>query len=139
MKVLFEPGDVVRDEAGNRMLVLGDSNNTPQDEYVVVLNVNDGVPSALVKYASELTYVGSWDGDIVCNIPENEVVPTTSQDTGDSNRNVYNARSCMLQGIKTYCASTMCVNCVFENCPKLKDNVKSPCYWDVPTIANKLK
>lgn len=139
MKVLFEPGDVVRDEAGNRMLVLGDRNNTLQDEYVVVLNVNDGVPDALVKCANELTYVGSWDGDIMCNIPENEVAPTTSQATDDNNNNVYNEMSCMLQGIKTYCTLTNCISCVFENCPNLKNSYSSPFYWDVPTIANKLK
>ena len=121
------------------MLVLGDNNNTLQDEYVVVLNVNDGVPDASVKCANELTYVGSWNGDIMCNIPENKVVPTTSQDTDDSNRNVYNEMSCMLQGIKTYCTSTVCIGCVFENCPKLKNSDMMPCSWDVLTIANKLK
>lgn len=139
MKVIFEPGDVVKDKAGNRMLVLGDKSNTPQEEYTVVLNVDDGVPNVLVKDAGELTYVGSWNGDIVCNIPENEVVPTTSQDTDDNNRNVYNEMSCMLQGIKTYCTLTNCIGCVFENCPMLKNSNSSPFYWDVLTIVNKLK
>lgn len=139
MKVIFEPGDVVSDKAGNHMLVLCTDSDAPHGEYLVVLNVDDGVPNVLVKYVGELTYVGSWDGDIVCNIPENEVVPTTSQDTDGSNRNVYNEMSCMLQGIKTYCTLTNCINCVFENCPMLKNSNSSPFYWDVSTIVNKLK